>query len=284
MPRLDAIAVSLLDQAARLWRNPVLRRESRSRLRGTRTLVILTGFMTALSLTFYVAYHVILSQYSWRPWALSKAGAQLFCVLAGVECGLIMLLAPAFSCATVTTERERGTLDLVHITLLSPRTILVGKLAASLSYILMLLFSSLPIFSACLLLGGLSPLQIVLAVLILAATTVTYGLLGLFFSVMAGKTVTAAALSTLAVFGLNLMPIALVGIMDMLLDLHGDNLYKAALCSSPIPGLVEILIPEFRLGIVNSLGVPAAAITWPGYFLLALVLWSLMVRRVRRTS
>ncbi len=60
-------------------------------------------------------------------------GVPFFCLLGAVESLLAFALpwiAPVFTASTIARERELGTLDLLRVTLLSERSIVLGKLGA----------------------------------------------------------------------------------------------------------------------------------------------------------
>ncbi|MBI2193531.1 MAG: ABC transporter permease subunit [Planctomycetes bacterium] len=270
--------------ALSLWVGPVLRLEMRSRMRGPRTVIIQTAFMAVLVVTFYFAYRIVLSNdyYQRNLSAYSQMGRKAFLALAAMECALIMLLAPTFSCATITSEHENGTFELLRTSLLDPGAILFGKFVASLYYILLLVFSSVPILSACLMLGGLSPLQIGLSFLILLGTLFSYGWLGLFFSVMAKRTSTAAALSYVTTIAINALPVGLVKLLSGVdRDFHAWGFL--AECSSPLSNLEHVLHPEYHVSAMKQMwNVPGGVFTWTFHGLMAIVMGIVMWRRLRR--
>ena len=71
---------------------------------------------------------------------------------------LVALMAPTFAAGSITGEKERKTYELLLASPLRPSTILVGKLLSSLSYLVILIISSLPLMILCYLLGGLAAL------------------------------------------------------------------------------------------------------------------------------
>ena len=68
---------------------------------------------------------------------------------------LVALMAPTFAAGSITGEKERKTYEMLLASPLRPGTILVGKLLSSLSYLVILIVSSLPLMILCYLLGGL---------------------------------------------------------------------------------------------------------------------------------
>jgi ABC-type Na+ efflux pump permease subunit len=79
-----------------------------------------------------------------------------------VQLGAAFVLTPILTAGTITEERGRRTLDFVLLTHLKDREIIVGKLAARLSHVALILLAGLPVLGLVQLLGGVDP-NIVLA-------------------------------------------------------------------------------------------------------------------------
>ena len=84
--------------------------------------------MAILVIGFYLAYIAVVRGNRYNPINLSNSGRYVFITLAIMECIMIMLIAPVFSCGTFTGEREQGTMDLLRTTLLKPGRIIAGPL------------------------------------------------------------------------------------------------------------------------------------------------------------
>lgn len=100
--------------------NPVLDKELRSDIFGQGTLMLRLTIQISIALAI-VLMAPLLFFYSFRaPWYVSYV--LLFNVLVG----------PVFSAGSITSERERQTMDLLRTTLLTPWQIFLGKILASL--------------------------------------------------------------------------------------------------------------------------------------------------------
>ena len=64
-------------------------------------------------------------------------------------------VAPALTATAISSERERGTYDILRVSLITPWQIVRGKLTAPLGYTFLLIFSTLPLLSLPLILGGI---------------------------------------------------------------------------------------------------------------------------------
>ncbi|HTE20136.1 MAG TPA: hypothetical protein VK689_17365, partial [Armatimonadota bacterium] len=105
--------------------NPVLGREFRGRMRGSRSYVI-TGSYTLVVMVFVLgAYWFLAARESGEPMNQLAAevgrGIWLWGCLA--QALLLPLMVPAFTCGAITQERERESLELLLLTRQSPMQI-----------------------------------------------------------------------------------------------------------------------------------------------------------------
>lgn len=132
--------------------NPIIQRELIGTLRSYRTVIALG----LLSLVFTL---LVAIRYPTEPrMALSGARSQeVFKLFMFGLLGALLLLLPVFPATSLVKERNRGTLGLLLNTLLGPWRIFLGKLTASFSLAVLMLFVSLPAATACFALGGVDP-------------------------------------------------------------------------------------------------------------------------------
>jgi ABC-type transport system involved in multi-copper enzyme maturation permease subunit len=122
-----------------------------------------------------------------------------------------MLVGPVFSAGSLTSERERQTLDLLLTTTITPWQILSGKLIAGLRVSSVLtLFLVWPLFLGVVLVsyywGNLLAVLAFFSIILL--TCVTTALLALFCSALFQKTVTSLMTSYIAILVLFCLPLA----------------------------------------------------------------------------
>jgi ABC-2 type transport system permease protein len=177
--------------------NPILIKEMRTRMRGKRAFVVLTGYVLVLSCIIGLIYYVITKAAPAQ--VVNQSGAVLTPVLLYVQLGLICLMAPTFSAGAISSEREQQTFDLLLVTLASPSTILVGKVGAALSYLLLTLFGSLPLISLTYSLGGVALRDIGVAYLVMLVAGVTFCSLSFLWSTLIRRSVLAQLTSVVAV-------------------------------------------------------------------------------------
>jgi ABC-type transport system involved in multi-copper enzyme maturation permease subunit len=191
--------------------NPLAGKELLTRMRGPRTFVVATLLLLPLAGVAAALYATIASAPTGEALSSTPVGKLFFAGVTVIELGLICLLAPALTADLISGERERRTLDLLLVTPLSRRQIVVGKLIAALGSLLLLIVMALPIQAVAVLIGGVGLEELLIALLILVLTATTYGCAGLYWSARLRTTRGAMLLSyvtTLA--GVGGLPLALV--------------------------------------------------------------------------
>lgn len=186
----------------RLPVNPVLERELRQRLRGRAAWVSLTLYLVVLGLLLRLVYDVVADSeefvFGGQFQQASTAGRSIFHWLLFVMLALICFIVPGLTAGAVSGERERQTLVPLQITLLSARSIVVGKLLASLAFVVLLVTAALPFLSVSFLLGGVSLTEVVKGTAMVLAVAVVVAALSLACSSVVRRTQTA----TVTAYGL----------------------------------------------------------------------------------
>lgn len=180
--------------------NPIIVREVRTRMRGVRPYAILTAFLVLLTLAGFGIYTLMLQQARFGGTLLSaQVGQALFKGLAFCELLLIVFLAPSMTSSAISGEREHLTYDMLLTTPLRPGQILWGKLVSALSYLFLLIFAAVPIFSVILVFGGVELKALPKALVLLLATTVMFGAIGLFCSSLLRRTARSTTIAYMLV-------------------------------------------------------------------------------------
>ena len=180
--------------------NPIIVKELRSRMRGGRPYLILSGYLLGLSLICYVVIRIFQVQAAGGTTIISAhVGQGLFAALALAETLLITFLTPALTAGAISSEREQLTYDLLLATPLRPGRILSGKLIAALSYVLLLIFAAVPLGSVILIFGGVAPIDLLKVVGLLLLIALAAGMLGLLCSTVAKRTLRATIITYLVI-------------------------------------------------------------------------------------
>jgi ABC-type transport system involved in multi-copper enzyme maturation permease subunit len=142
-----------------------------------------------------------------------------------------MLVGPVFSAGSVTSERERETLDLLLTTVITPWQILWGKLVAGLRVSSVLtLFLVWPVLLACVMVSlyWTNLLSVVAYLLIVLITCLTTAMLALFCSVLFHKTSHAMMTTYLVIIVLFCAPLACSFFADTFFRDHPNTPYVQA--------------------------------------------------------
>lgn len=196
---------------ASLILNPILTRELRARWRGGRSMVLVFGYVALLAFTTGLLYasSSISNDSSQMTGQMARVGHDLFLTLSGLQIVAWMLIAPALTATGIAGERERGLLDMLQLTPLSPARICGGKLGSSLLLVLLLMFAPLPVTSLCFLLGGVSPGEFGIALALQTATIASGMCLGLWASSRSHRAINAMTSTFALVIGWALLTVVL---------------------------------------------------------------------------
>jgi ABC-type transport system involved in multi-copper enzyme maturation permease subunit len=179
--------------------NPVLTRELLVTLRSPRAFILQLLYVCALGALVYFYWPAGEgSAHQAKP----GEARRLFDIFFLGQFFLVSLMAPTFASGSITGEKERKTYELLLASPLRPGTILVGKLLSSLSYLVILIVSSLPLMILCYLLGGLLLSEITRAYLVLILAAGTFGLLSIACSSYFRRTSSALVVSYLVILPL----------------------------------------------------------------------------------
>ncbi len=231
--------------------NPVLIKELRGHLRGPRAYLFLTGTLVLLGGVSYGFYRL----------ALFSAQASFGSVLPGAVIGqstfiglmflalvVICVLAPSLTAGAISGEYERKTMDLLLATPLSPFSILFGKLAAALSYIVLVLVASIPLVSLAFVFGGVTLSDLLGALVVLFLFAVAFCMIALFLSALFRRSAAALIVSYvllgLFVFG-TVFVYAVTAVIqerqppNWILALNPFSAFSSALVQLSAPGLYD---------------------------------------------
>lgn len=184
--------------------NPVVTREFRTRMRGWKAFMVMGAYCVVMSAVLLIAYYFMSEDVSrmayGRPYQRMAMGRDLFIVLTWAQTILLTLISPSLSSASITQEVERKTIEMVALTPLTAGKLVVGKQLSDYTYTLILLACSLPLSGITLMLGGISPAEILITYALLAVWTFLLTSLGTMVSSIAKKTPAASLTS----FGLSI--------------------------------------------------------------------------------
>jgi ABC-type transport system involved in multi-copper enzyme maturation permease subunit len=205
----------------------IMVKELRSRMRGRRAFIVLTIYLGLLALITYGSYLIVAPAARGGAAAggfVSQAntsaivGQTIFTLLSIFQLILICFIAPGFTAGQISLEREKQTLDLLVSTPLRPGAIVLGKLLAALAFVVLMIVAAVPITAIVLMYGGASVEDIVRQQLVLLATAVALGAIGLFFSALLKRTQAATVLSYITMLALTVGTVMLFGFWTLLVN------------------------------------------------------------------
>lgn len=155
----------------------VVRKDLRLRMRGWRWAGVVTLYLGLLAV---IVLGFLLQKYRPTVSQSTHAGIELFQTLSIFQLFLIVFITPASMGGAISGERQNRTWELLLASRLSAGAIVWGKLLGGLSFNLLLLLASLPLFAVVFLFGGLAPpaevpafVVFLVTVLLLAAMSLT---------------------------------------------------------------------------------------------------------------
>ncbi len=179
-----------------IFSNPVYKRETMVSTRSFRLALVLLVFNGILALV------ALLNMYSTLARVRVTAEIQysfldLYIFVAVLEFVMLIFIMPAITAGSISGERERQTLDLMLSTKMTPVQIVMGKLAASLSTMGLLIVSSFPILALVFVYGGVTMRDMGILLVCFGAAALFVGSLGVCCSALFRK----STLSTVVAYG-----------------------------------------------------------------------------------
>jgi len=171
--------------------SPLLAKELRIRMRTWRTFALVSLYLLGLGgfamMFFSSSFYSVRMGYG----SLSEVGRGLFSFLSVLQYILVAFTVPALVGNSISGERERQTFDLLACTQLTPLGIVLGKLTAALSAVVLLIVASLPLYGFVFLMGGVSPGEVAVLFMIFLLSAFFAGCWSLMFSSLFRRTVSS---------------------------------------------------------------------------------------------
>ncbi|HEY4553105.1 MAG TPA: ABC transporter permease [Bacillaceae bacterium] len=241
--------------------NPVLNKEFKLRFRSLRTFMGLLSYLIAMGLV--VIGFIIIEMIAnggggyFRP----SQSRTMFMVLSYLQFFLILFITPGLTAGVISGERERQTLNIMLTTVQSSSSIIISKLISSISYLILLIFASLPLYSFVFLFGGVSPATVAKVMGFYLFATLAFGSIGVLCSTLIRRTI----VSVITTYGITLFltgGTAFLFSISMVYTQSGVNLanplspvpYFFAMMN-PIIVFTGLFDPEFHRVMTNQMGI-----------------------------
>lgn len=171
-----------------LFINPVLNKEFKLRFRSLKTYIGLLVYLLAMGgVVAIIMLVTTLSDHGqfFRP----DQSRLMFIALSFLQLALILFITPGLTAGVISGERERQTLNILLTTEQSSASIILSKLFSSVSYLLLMVAASLPLYSMVFLFGGVSPITVLQVIGFYLFTILSFGSLGVLFSTLFRRTI-----------------------------------------------------------------------------------------------
>lgn len=175
--------------------NPVYQKELKMSVRTVRLAVMIMVFNGILAMLSLLSLYGAVNRSRYFGSVQFSGVIGTYSTMAYIEFGLFMLLIPAMTAGSISSEKERRTLDLLLASKMTPLSIVAGKLEASLNIVRILAISSLPVLSIVFIFGGIRIRDMLLLLAALMIAGFFAGCIGILFSAICKKTTTATVFS-----------------------------------------------------------------------------------------
>jgi ABC-2 type transport system permease protein len=183
---------------SRIMDNPIITKELKGRMRGRQGFIILGSYLALISLFIGLIYLFLAVEgniSNGNPGYLQTVGKVIFSTVVLLELLMLGFIGPALTAGAISSEREHKTIDLLRTSLLSARALVFGKLSSAVVFLLLLIFTAIPIESLAFFLGGVGMAEMVISTLMLVITAIFFCTLGLFFSSFSKRTLISTVFS-----------------------------------------------------------------------------------------
>jgi ABC-2 type transport system permease protein len=261
--------------------NPVLQKELKLRFRYFKSITGLIVYLTTL-LIFVGGFLLVALEFNQVSQLNPSDSFALFIMLSVIQMGLVLFITPGLTAGAISTEREKQTLNMLLMTTQSSLQIVIGKLTSSIAYLGLLLIAGLPLYSIVFLFGGVSPMQLVTIFIFYFVTMVAIGSVGIFFSIVLKRTITAMITTYGTMIFLAGITAFFFGITVMITQMSMMNggmttVPLAYIWAAINPGALVLTILSSDLGLVlkelTGIGIPV----WVTYLIFYIGLTVLMV-------
>ncbi len=151
--------------------NPVYKIGLKQSARTKKTVVLLLVYNFLLAGLGLLVFYLTFDREGRMRENIAYSGIlTLYCVMAAMEFVMILLIVPASTAGAVAGEREKQTLDILLSTKITPFHIVTGKLAASISMVILLAVSSMPVLAIVFSIGGITLSDMFTFLLLLGVT------------------------------------------------------------------------------------------------------------------
>lgn len=175
--------------------NPILKKELVLGARSIKFPMALLFYSGFLSLVALFALNSFSNIYYYSGGTDFESLTSIFMVLAYIQLAMICIIIPILTAGSIAGERERQTLDIMLTAPISPVSIVLGKLFASMANVFLFVISSLPAMSIAFLYGGIQWHYLLVFMISIMCIAFFSGAVGIWCSSVYKKTIISVIMS-----------------------------------------------------------------------------------------
>ncbi|BCZ48501.1 hypothetical protein psyc5s11_45680 [Clostridium gelidum] len=229
--------------------NPVLKNETKLAVRSFKFTLMIFFYVALLSSGALFIFNMNVGDAYFNGVNLQSI-VYFYIGMAVIQAILLMFIVPSLTSTAICAEREKQTLEVLLSTKMSTLSIVIGKLLASISRVIILIICTMPIYSITFLIGGVNLVNILELSLFFIVTTIFVGSIGVFISTF----VKTSRVATAIAYGVTLF--IYVGIIILAYIVIMYNASKANNAQDIAIPLFTYLSPTFGFAslLINQLG------------------------------
>lgn len=174
--------------------NPVYAKEMKLRVRSVKFAMTVFFFNLILIIIAITGFEIMFNV-RWNAYVDYSGAARVYFIMICLEMLMVIFLLPSFTAGSIAGEREKQTLEILLTTTLKPGKIIMGKLMSSISMVILLVISGMPVLSIVFTVGGIGMGDLVQFLFAILVISFFIGSMGMFSSVILKKTVPATVFS-----------------------------------------------------------------------------------------
>jgi len=215
--------------------NAVFESASRRRMRTIKTLVIMIAYLAAVMIFSFAQLAIFSGEVKTVQ---MRKSTEWYIWINALQLALIVLVAPALGAGSIAGERERQTFDLLLVTGIGVRRIVLGKIMESFAFLALILASAFPIMALSCVISGMKLIEILCSMVYLMVISIEALSVGVLLSVICSRTMTAIIGAYITVFSL--------GVLSWILAKHGP--LAAAYTYQSLQALSDLEVHRVLLG------------------------------------
>lgn len=221
--------------------NPVYAKEMKLRVRSVKFALTVFFFNLILVVIALIGFEIMFNIHI-NSYVDYTGASKVYFIMICLEMLMVVFILPSFTAGSIAGEREKQTLEMLLTTTLKPRQIVMGKLMSSVSMILLLVISSLPVISIIFTVGGIGMEDIIQFMFAILIISLFIGSMGMFSSAVLKKTVPAIVLSFAEVLFICGGTVIIIALVYMVSNLYFYNMAGGKGTMPDVSGIVYLLL------------------------------------------